>query len=191
MKLIFLAILNLLIFTSLSAQGRLIDLRDGNTYKTVTIHGVTWMAENLKYKVGQGAHIFDNSPDNLPIYGFLYDWKTALNACPTGWHLPTGSEFQLLAGTYGQITDWRKSQPDQLSFNIQLGGMENSEGTFSEVDESAYYWTSTEYSKANAEYFSYLLINKMPVIDVSRKQDIEEIPGTEKANKYSVRCIRN
>jgi len=29
------------------------------------------------------------------------------------------------------------------------------------------------------------------VIDISRKEDISEIPGTEKENKYSVRCIRN
>jgi hypothetical protein len=58
------------------------------------------------------------------------------------------------------------------------------------MDESGYYWTSTEYDKNNAEYFSYLLIDGMPVIDISRKEDISDIHGTEKSNKYSVRCIR-
>ena len=83
-----------------------------------------------------------------------------------------------------------KLTSDPSSFAIQLGGMQDYEGTFSEMDESAYYWTSTEYDPGNAEYFSYLVINKMPVIDISRKEDVAEIPGTEKTNKYSVRCIR-
>ena len=43
-----------------------------------------------------------------------------------------------------------------MSFNIQLGGMQDYEGIFSEMDESGYYWTSTEYDNDNAEYFSYL-----------------------------------
>jgi hypothetical protein len=59
------------------------------------------------------------------------------------------------------------------------------------MDESAYYWTSTEYDMTNAEYFSYILIDDKPVIDISRKADIADIPGTEKANKYSVRCLKD
>jgi hypothetical protein len=49
---------------------------------------------------------------------------------------------------------------------------------------------STEYDKTNAEYFSYLLIGDKPVRDISRKEDIADIHGTEKTNKYSVRCIK-
>jgi len=152
---------------------------------------VTWMAENLRFKAAAGAHLFDNNSDNLPGYGILYEWKTAVRACPSGWHLPSGHEFQKLANYFDHGDTWRKVSSDPSSFAIQLGGMQDYEGTFSEMDESAYYWTSTEYDKFNAEYFSYLLINKMPVIDNSRKADIEEIPGTEKVNKYSVRCVRN
>jgi uncharacterized protein (TIGR02145 family) len=190
MKILSLAIINLLIFSCLSGQERLIDSRDGNIYETITIHGITWMAENLKFKVDGGTHMFDNTFDNLKRYGLLYEWRAALQACPAGWHLPSGSEFQILAGHFGFNDLWRKGESDQ-SYFIQLGGMQDYEGTFSEMDESGYYWTSTEYDKGNAEYFSYLIINKMPVIDISRKADIEEIPGTEKANKYSVRCVRN
>ena len=51
--------------------------------------------------------------------------------------------------------------------------------------------TSTEYDKNNAEYFSYLIIDDVPVIDISRKEDIADIHGTEKSNRYSVRCIKN
>ena len=54
--------------------------------------------------------------------------------------------------------------------------MQDDEGTYSEVDESGYYWTSTEYDNHNAEYFSYLIIDTMPVVDISRKSDIADIP---------------
>ncbi|MBK8884675.1 MAG: hypothetical protein IPN67_20685 [Bacteroidales bacterium] len=191
MKKIILLLTSVLTSACLSGQGKLIDVRDGNTYSTITIQGVTWMAENLKFKPNTGAYFFDHNSDNLPCYGFLYEWKTALNVCPSGWHLPSGSEFQTLANHFEHGDTWKKLPSDPTSFAIQLGGMQDYEGTFSEMDESAYYWTSTEYDNINAEYFSYLMISNKPVIDISRKEDIPEIPGTEKSNKYSVRCIRN
>jgi uncharacterized protein (TIGR02145 family) len=191
MKKIALVLTSLMIFNFLSGQGRFTDIRDGNVYSTITIQGVTWMSENLRYKATAGAHFFDHNSANLPVYGLLYEWKTALNVCPSGWHLPSGNEFQKLANHFEHGETWKKLPSDPACFAIQLGGMQDNEGTFSEMDESAYYWTSTEYDKSNAEYFSYLLISNMSVIDISRKEDIEEIPGTEKANKYSVRCIRN
>ena len=191
MRKFILAITSLLVFISLSGQDKFTDVRDSNCYRTITIQGVTWMAENLKFKANGGSHFFDHNSDNLPGYGLLYEWKTALNSCPSGWHLPSGNEFQTLANYFEQSDKWKKVTSDPFSFAIQLGGMQDYEGTFSEMDESAYYWTSTEYDRGNAEYFSYLIINKMPVIDISRKEDVAEIPGTEKTNKYSVRCIKN
>lgn len=149
------------------------------------------MTENLRYIGKNGAKFFDNDSNNIPVYGVLYEWKTAVATCPQGWRLPTGSEFQTLMNHYEVKTTWRKIASDPNSFGIQLGGMQDFEGTFSEMDESGYYWTSTEYDKANAEYFSYLLIDDKPVIDISRKEDITDIHGTEKANKYSVRCLKD
>jgi uncharacterized protein (TIGR02145 family) len=124
-------------------------------------------------------------------YGVLYEWETAINVCPSGWHLPSGKEFQALFNHFQQNENWGKIASDPSSFGIQFGGMQDYEGTFSEMDESAYYWTATEYDKGNAEYFSYLIIDDKPVIDISRKEDIADIHGTEKSNKYSVRCIKN
>lgn len=178
-------------FAGLSAQSVFTDKRDGNVYRTITFSGATWMAENLKYKAKSGAFFFDNDSNNIPVYGVLYEWETAMNACPDGWHLPSGTEFQTLINHFEQKEEWGKIPSDPSSFGIQLGGMQDYEGTFSEMDESAYYWTSTEYNKSNAEYFSYLLIDDKPVIDISREADIADIQGTEKANKYSVRCLKN
>jgi uncharacterized protein (TIGR02145 family) len=181
----------LMAFIEISGQSGFTDKRDGNVYRTITIAGVTWMAENLRYKPKSGAFYFDNDINNTHTYGLLYDWTTAVNACPAGWHLPSGSEFQALSNFFEQKPNWGKIVTDTSSFGIQLGGMQDFEGTFSEMGESAYYWTSTEYGKNNAEYFSYLLIDDKPVIDISRKEDMEDIQGTEKLNKYSVRCLKN
>jgi uncharacterized protein (TIGR02145 family) len=180
-----------IIFKSLSGQEKFTDKRDGNVYRTIKIDGVIWMAENLKLKAKNGAYYFDNDSNNISGYGVLYEWKIAKSVCPGGWHLPSGSEFQNLLNQFEQKDTWRKKDSEPSSFGIQLGGMQDYEGTFSEMDESGYYWTSTEYDKNNAEYFSYLLINEMPVIDISRKEDIADIHGTEKSNKYAVRCIKN
>ncbi|MGA2408053.1 MAG: FISUMP domain-containing protein [Bacteroidales bacterium] len=191
MKKILAAFLLLIIFANLSGQSNFTDKRDGNIYRTITIGGVTWMAENLKYKAKSGAFYFDNDSNNIPGYGVLYEWKTAMNICPVGWRLPSGAEFQALINHFDQKETWGKIASDPSSFGIQLGGMQDYEGNFSEMDESGYYWTSTEYDNNNAEYFSYLLIDDNPVIDISRKEDIADIHGTEKSNKYSVRCLKN
>ena len=191
MKKTLFAFLFLIIFAGLSGQSLFTDKRDGNVYHTITFGGVTWMAENLKYIAKNGAFCFDNDSNNIPGYGVLYEWKTALNSCPNGWHLPSGFDFQTLINHFEQKETWGKIASDPSSFGIQLGGMQDYEGTFSEMDESGYYWTSTEYDLTNAEYFSYLLIDDKPVIDISRKEDMEDIHGTEKSNKYSVRCLKD
>jgi uncharacterized protein (TIGR02145 family) len=189
MKQIIMAIILFTLFINLQGQTIMTDKRDGNVYHTAVINGVTWMSENLKYKA-KDAFFFDNDSNNMPGYGILYDWKTAQTACPDGWHLPSGSEFRALANYLEQKDSLSKILPDNSSFGVQLGGMQDYEGTFSEMEESCYYWTSTEYDKNNSEYFSYILMNDIPVIDVSRQEDIADIHGTEKSNKYSVRCVK-
>ena len=143
MKRIFFTFISMLFFTCISGQEKFTDVRDGNVYRTITIQGTTWMAENLKFETKAGAHLFDYNSNNLPDYGLLYEWRTAINVCPSGWHLPTGREFQALINNFEQRDAWRKITSDPSSFAIQLGGMQDHEGTFSEMDESAYYWTST------------------------------------------------
>jgi len=177
---------------NLSAQNKFTDPRDGNSYKIISVNGVTWMAENLKLIIpGSDAYFFDNNPNNVPSCGVLYDWKTAVKACPDGWHLPSGSEFYALVNHFEVEESWESSGSGPVSFDIKLAGMQNYEGTFTEMDESAYFWTSTEYNENEAEYFSYLVLNDHVVIDISRKVDTPDIHGSEKVNKYSVRCVKN
>ena len=189
MKNIITAVILFTLFINLYGQNSMTDKRDGNVYHTATINGVTWMSENLKYKT-KGAFLYDNDSNNMPGYGILYDWKTAQTACPVGWHLPSGSEFRALANYLEQKDSLSKTAAGTSAYGVQLGGMQDYEGTFSEMDESSYYWTSTEYDVNNSEYFSYILMNNIPIIDVSRQEDIADIHGTEKSNKYSVRCVK-
>jgi len=104
---------------------------DNNRYDVVTIGTQTWMAENLKttrYNDGTviplitgntawatastngapGYCWYSNLSSNLILYGALYNWYSInsssngnKNVCPTGWHVPTDSEWTTLSTFLG------------------------------------------------------------------------------------------
>jgi len=61
---------------------------------------VTWMAENLNYKM-QGSYAYDEKESNRKKLGLLYTWEAAKKACPKGWHLATDSEWSMLVTKFG------------------------------------------------------------------------------------------
>ncbi len=55
----------------------------------------TGTAENLNYNA-EGSKCYYNDSAYCEKYGRLYDWETAMKACPSGWHLPISTEWDLL-----------------------------------------------------------------------------------------------
>ena len=104
-----------------SVMNSVKDLRDGQTYKTVTIGTQTWMAENLNFKTDSSS-CYDNEESNCTKYGRIYTWAAATGksesecgygyvcslpsgniqgACPSGWHLPSDDEWYTLINAVG------------------------------------------------------------------------------------------
>lgn len=49
----------------------------------------------------QNIYAYDNNNSNAAEYGRLNTWKTAVDAAPTGWHLPTKEEWEELINAQG------------------------------------------------------------------------------------------
>lgn len=138
------------------------DKRNGLIYKTMKIGKQIWFAENLEFKMGNywlkthhtefstadpfeesietmylgGAATVDateKNKDNIPIYGYLYDWYTANKVCPTGWHLPGYWDWEYL-----QENIRYPNTPTENEFNRQSG--------------ASGWWSSLDYDAINAWY---------------------------------------
>ena len=185
----------------------LYDKRDGKTYKTVKIGNQWWMAENLAYKPSIGEYYaYRNNEGYVAIYGYLYNWKTACNVCPKGWHLPSDKEWQKLEITLGmsqlEAEDfkyrgvnigsklagnsllWRNgillnnSKFGSSGFLALPGGYSNVVN-FRDIDKSAYFWSST--GENSGAWLRVLSFNQ---------EGISRI-GWGKAFYFSVRCVKD
>jgi len=94
------------------------DSRDGQKYPYVNIGTQTWMAQNLNYKAS-GTKCYDDENRGCKATGRLYDWETAMNSCPSGWHLPTTAEWATLINFVGgsKIAGTKLKAPDSWAEN--------------------------------------------------------------------------
>ncbi|MFC2121996.1 FISUMP domain-containing protein, partial [Bacteroidota bacterium] len=81
------------------------DPRDEKTYRIILVGDTWWMAENLDYVVKFGSVCYDNDNNNCESYHRLYNWETAMNSCPSGWHLPDDEEWKELEISLGMLED--------------------------------------------------------------------------------------
>jgi uncharacterized protein (TIGR02145 family) len=91
--------------STLSTDSYFTDPRDGKKYKTVKIGNQVWMAENLNYVGSFFDRLFSRSGkcySSAKGYGRLYNWNTAIKVCPSGWHLPTNAEWDILINAVGE-----------------------------------------------------------------------------------------
>ena len=140
--------------------------QQGNVYKTIVIGTQEWMAENLKtsiYRNGEaitnvtdgnqwgglttGAWCYyeNNSQYECP-YGKLYNWYAVAdsrNVCPTGWHVSTDAEWNVLIGYLDPSYN-----PSSGSQSATAGGKMKSIGT--------QYWFDPNQDATNESGFSGL-----------------------------------
>jgi uncharacterized protein (TIGR02145 family) len=118
--------------------------------KTVKMpDGKAWMKENLNIEAGKSA-CYNNNPDNCKKYGRLYDWETAIKACPKGLHLPTNSEWEALeraASSFNRPakTLWQKEWENSekaTDGSITASALKSRNGWFNEDGMDKYGFTA-------------------------------------------------
>lgn len=141
------------------STGTFTDSRDGQTYKTISFKEdstgktVTWMAQNLNYKV-EGSYAYDDNEDNRKELGLLYTWEAAKKACPSGWHLPTDSEWAMLVSHFGgtdkagealkSVKSWNEdgNGTNSSGFSALAGGHRKPDGSYMTRGFLGIFWTS-------------------------------------------------
>lgn len=156
------------------------DARDGKNYKLVNIGTQTWMAENLNYAAsdskcgGDDGKLKDENTANCDKYGRLYNWTTAMKACPSSWHIPSNAEWDKLmryvdgdsgtsspynsrtAGKYlkaaGGWNEYNKSSGNGTGAYgfVALPGGSYSGGSLSGIGNYGYWWSASEKSTSYA-----------------------------------------
>ncbi len=186
---------------------------DGKNYAIVTIGEQTWMADNLAYlpKVNlpangsnssgfyyvynyQGSDIVAaRTTENFSKYGVLYNWTAALDACPTGWHLPSDHEWNALVDYLGTSAGEKLKSDSGWAINSTLnnssgftataGGYRSNETYFTckDLGLGAYYWTSS-FSQGNYAHAKMIL---NPSDEVSLNYIFNSNNG------LSVRCLKD
>lgn len=188
-------------------SGRMVDSRDGNSYRTVKIGDKVWMAENLRYANGisigtaksNKPQIYypNGNQNNVQEYGYLYNWQAAVNACPEGWHLPTNSDWKQLKNDIGgdnagsQLATrselWNDGALERTSVFGKSGFSVLPAGSFAvktygNFGSFAYFWSATEYEyySGNA-YYRYIYYNYTGVVS----------NYSSKSDGFSVRCVKD
>ena len=183
-----------------------------NTYTSGTVSTV-WQG------LTTGAYtIYGNetsSGTNATNYGFLYNWYASKgitttgstsykNLCPTGYHVPTDSDWNKLvkfidsgadtsstsstqstsAGTKLKKNDalWlTNTGTDDYGFFGLPGGYRSSDGSFDYISYYAFFWSATESGSYGYAWYRNL---DTSFGDVSRGYDDESVGA-------SVRCLRD
>lgn len=168
----------------------LTDNRDGQKYKITRIGEQVWMAQNLNYKTGMSG-CYDHKSSNCNKYGRLYDWITAVQACPEGWRLPNNDDWNALWRFIGsekisgqklksKIGWGKKGNGENLfEFAVLPAGYRDPDGAFGYAGGFSFLWSSSEYDSDNAYSLRFGYNNAFV---------LQHYNGKNYA--FSVRCIK-
>ena len=163
---------------------------NGYNYATVAIGSQCWLAQSLRsysYSDGttiSGYYYANNSSTNWVNNGRLYTWAAAMRGtssstgsvqgvCPSGWHVPTMTEYNTMVSTLGgnsatycssssnvakalaSTSGWEtstttcavgntQSSNNASGFNAYPAGCRNSSGGYIQYGSGSYFWTTAQ-----------------------------------------------
>ncbi len=197
--------------------GHFTDSRDGKTYRTIEINDQIWMADNLAWlpEVSpstnnsfedpycyvydyEGANISDaKTTFNYQTYGVLYNWPAAMNACPSGWSLPSSEEWESLftylggsliaGGKIKTVATWEtpnSGATNESGFSALPAGTCFYYGheSFDNLGSMAGWWSSTQMLAGGGAAMCYFANYNSP--EMTPRHDLVNIG-------LSVRCIKD
>jgi len=188
----------------------------GKTYNTVQVGTQCWLRENLDVGVYVAStstgsvhsdvsnngtiekYCYKNNEANCATYGGLYDWNEAMaysttpgtkGICPSGWHIPTKTEFETLMASVGNDGNKLKREDqgtgsgvgtNTSGFSALLAGFRSYNGYFYYLGGSAAFWSSTE---DNATY-AYDMNLWYDDSSIFMDDDLKELG-------FSIRCLKD
>lgn len=192
------------------------DSRDGQYYPVVQIGTQCWLGKNLNTgtmlyaeedEMNNGIiekHCYNDQSSNCNIYGGLYSREEMLQfvfdddqgVCPTGWHIPSVSEWNTLISYLGGYSvaggsmketgtsHWQSPNTGatNLSGFTGLPGGQFAFWSYSDLHTNGYYWALEECEMPPGIFY----------ILAYYTDDIEQMCGSPmESGEFSVRCIKN
>lgn len=168
-----------------------LDKRDSSVYPAISVGNQDWLVRNLGYKAKKDTWCYSGDKANCEKFGRLYTWKTAKDACPVGWKLPSALDIDSLFVYIGDNSyagnslksceGWESdgNGSDDFGFTALPAGYRNQNGSYYGKGKSAYFWLSDEVDKQKAK--------KVALDNLAGAYVVEDY----KDAAYSVRCIRD
>lgn len=161
------------------------------------------------YQLGAQKFCYDNQSLTCSKEGGLYQWHTAMNfgqecidgsfscsdqvdaghqgICPSGWHIPNGNEWDVLAAEMGgssvaggKMKVANFGGTDDFGLSISSSGYRRSFGGFINQETSSYYWVV---GAPSVDFGHFLFLYKSENHFVLNSQF--------KTNGFSVRCLKD
>jgi uncharacterized protein (TIGR02145 family) len=171
-----------------------------NTYTSGTVSTVWQGLTTGAYTIYGNESSTDANATN---YGFLYNWYAAKgvstsgsatykNICPTGWHVPTDTEWFTLTNYLGTTAGNAMKEMNALwftdigtnssGFSALPGGSRSSFGSFASIRNNAFFWSVTvDVGNSTNAYNRRLATNN---------GDVDRL-SSNKSVGASVRCLKD
>lgn len=192
-----------------SLRGSFIDSRDGQSYVYTQIGEQVWMAENLNYNAIAGGSCLYADEVDCKLKGQVYHFSEAVNACPSGWHLPTKEDWDLLIDNMGgsskaatalkATSGWRPFNPgentngsDDCGFTaIAVGSISKSQylNNFDDFRTEIVY--DFEYEGYEAEWWGIEDSVYSTTFTIKANNKVLSDNKSSSGTWYSVRCLKD